>query len=57
MRVRSTRALLVFLACTSWGASCVDTELSIDMQLRSASITVQPDDSPEHIQAALQEVA
>ena len=43
--MRVVRPLLVLLACTSWGASCVDTELSIDMQLRSASITVQPDDT------------
>lgn len=39
------RAALVLLACTCWGASCVDTELSVDMTLRSASITVQPDDA------------
>lgn len=36
---------LVLLACASWGASCVDTELSLDMQLRSAAITVQADDT------------
>lgn len=40
------RAALVVLAC-SWGASCVDTELSVDMELRSASITVLADDTIE----------
>ena len=39
------RLALALLACTSWGASCVDTELSLDMQLRSASVTVQADDT------------
>ena len=39
------RLALALLACTSWGASCVDTELSLDMQLRSAAITVQADDT------------